>query len=36
LAGFRKCLAEYTVHNLVTLLRLAYCIDVVEQCSQMV
>jgi len=24
LAGFHKCLAEYTVYNLVTLLRLAY------------
>jgi len=24
LAEFRKCLAEYTVHNLVTLLGLAY------------
>jgi len=27
---------EYTVHNLVTLLRLAYRIGVVEQCCQMV
>jgi len=36
LAGFRECLAEDTVHNLVALLGLAYCIGVVEQCRQMV
>jgi len=36
LAGFYKCLAEYTVHNLVTLLGLAYRIGVVEQRCQMV
>jgi len=36
LAGFRKWLAEYTVHNLVTLLWLPYRIGVVEQCCQMV
>ena len=36
LAGFCKCLAEYTVHNLVTLLGLAYLIGVVEPCCQIV
>jgi len=29
-------LAEYTVHNLVTLFGLAYRIGVVEQCCQIV
>jgi len=36
LAGFRKCLAEHTAHNLVTLLVIAYRIAVIEQCCQVV
>jgi len=36
LAGFCKRLAEYTAHNLVTLLRLAYRIGAVEQYCRMV
>jgi len=36
LAGLRKCLPEYHVHNLVTLLGLAYHIGVIEHCCQMV
>jgi len=36
LAGFCKCLPEYTVHNLVILIGLAYRIGVVEQCCQIV
>jgi len=35
-AGFRKCLAEHTVHYLVTLLGIAYHIGVIEQCCQTV
>jgi len=36
LAGFYERLAQYTVHNLVTLLGVAYLIGVVEHCCQMV
>jgi len=36
LARFHKCLAEYTLHNVVTLLGLAYRISVVEQCCHIV
>jgi len=35
LAEFLNCLADYAVQS-VTLLWLAYCIGVVEQCCQMV
>jgi len=36
LAGFRKCLAEHTAHNLITLFGIAYHIGVIEQRCQMV
>jgi len=36
LVGFCKCLTEYTVNNLVTLLGFAYCTGVVEQCYKIV
>jgi len=36
LAGFRNCLAEYTIEESVTLLWLAYRIGGVEQRCQMV